>query len=167
MTESTHLRDETEATPAGICHTCRRRSTDRGDRCQAYPNGIPVEILAGITDHHHPQPGDNGLLYVPFPPATTGGQVAFFVVYIHGQLQGALWVGTDEEAIGWEPGDQSDLELAAHWRGSLAYALRAGDGPAHIFEAWQAKSNGITVACGDVIRATGLQQMREYVRNLR
>jgi hypothetical protein len=37
--------------------------------CEAFPEGIPLLILYGIFDHHHPfdmlEMDDNGLMYVP------------------------------------------------------------------------------------------------------
>lgn len=33
--------------------------------CDAYPKGIPVEIMASLWDHHEPQKGDHGLTYKP------------------------------------------------------------------------------------------------------
>jgi hypothetical protein len=31
--------------------------------CEAYPDGIPVEIITGEHDHTEPFPGDNGIRF--------------------------------------------------------------------------------------------------------
>mgnify|MGYP003114413880 FL=1 len=33
------------------------------DKCKAFPDGIPVDILTGGIDHHSPIEGDNGIQY--------------------------------------------------------------------------------------------------------
>lgn len=50
-----------------MCVSCKRRRADWA--CDAYPGGIPEQILAGDWDHRLPKPGDNGLLYDPEPDA--------------------------------------------------------------------------------------------------
>ena len=49
--------------PVGICHICKHRVAMR--TCQAFPQGIPVNILAGDFDHRRPYPGDHGIQYEP------------------------------------------------------------------------------------------------------
>jgi hypothetical protein len=51
----------------GICHLCARRRDV--DTCDAFPGGIPNEILVGDFDHRRPYPGDRGLLFSPKPGA--------------------------------------------------------------------------------------------------
>jgi len=48
------------------CVSCKRKV--RGPICEAYPDGIPEEILDGRIDHKTPYPGDHGLIYLPVRP---------------------------------------------------------------------------------------------------
>jgi hypothetical protein len=43
------------------CATCKRRINP--EKCEAFPKGIPMEILTGGHLHRTPYPGDNGLQY--------------------------------------------------------------------------------------------------------
>ena len=46
----------------GICNQCEYVSED-GQRCKAFPQGIPERILTGEIDHHYPVHGDNGIQF--------------------------------------------------------------------------------------------------------
>lgn len=46
------------------CVWCRHRA-DGGDRCRAFPDGIPEAILENRHDHCHPYDGDRGVRYEP------------------------------------------------------------------------------------------------------
>jgi hypothetical protein len=46
------------------CVWCRHRADD-GDRCRAFPDGIPEAILKNRHDHCHPYDGDRGVRYEP------------------------------------------------------------------------------------------------------
>jgi len=51
---------------APICVGCARYrgvGAKIGFHCQAFPSGIPVDILASAKDHHDPYPGDRGLRF--------------------------------------------------------------------------------------------------------
>lgn len=49
-----------------ICLGCRRFHHDRdGLTCEAFPDEIPVKILANQADHREPYAGDRGLQFVP------------------------------------------------------------------------------------------------------
>lgn len=49
-----------------LCLGCRRFHHGRdGLTCEAYPEAIPVEILANEADHREIFAGDHGLRFVP------------------------------------------------------------------------------------------------------
>lgn len=43
------------------CLKCRH--IDFGKGCDAFPDGIPYDILSGQVDHSKPYPGDNGIRF--------------------------------------------------------------------------------------------------------
>ena len=48
-------------------YECRNCGHFRGNRCVAYPNGIPFLIAAGQVDHFVPRPGQVGdTVFTPF-----------------------------------------------------------------------------------------------------
>ena len=50
-----------------LCSTCKHRTTYENIivKCNAYPDGIPREILTLKEDHRNLLPGDNGIRYEP------------------------------------------------------------------------------------------------------
>jgi hypothetical protein len=48
------------------CATCEWLITSgEGLTCEAFPDGIPEEIVTGQVDHSIPYGGDGGLVYLP------------------------------------------------------------------------------------------------------
>lgn len=45
------------------CLSCRHHWG--GNQCEAFPGGIPEEILFGDNDHTEPYPGDHDIQYEP------------------------------------------------------------------------------------------------------
>ena len=55
--------------PLALCYTCARalalgRNEEPAFTCDAFPDGIPFEILSWDHDHHEPFPGDKGKVFV-------------------------------------------------------------------------------------------------------
>jgi len=56
----------------GMCWACKRLDDSAAvvdgipvSRCEAFPDGIPLEIFVNGFDHRREFPGDNGLRFVP------------------------------------------------------------------------------------------------------
>lgn len=48
------------------CFYCIHHSDIMSERkCEAFPDGIPLEIWNGQNDHSEPFPGDNGIQFQP------------------------------------------------------------------------------------------------------
>ena len=55
---------------APMCLACKRYDPETG-ACEAYPGGVPEEIIVGNWDHRFPKPGDRGLRFDPKPGSPT------------------------------------------------------------------------------------------------
>lgn len=53
-----------EKTMISSCATCKHKRLNI-DRCDAFPSGIPQNILTGKNKHKRKYPGDNGIQYEP------------------------------------------------------------------------------------------------------
>ena len=51
-----------------LCNACARLRSGRAT-CDAYPGGIPQDMLTLAGDHHAPRPGDHGLRFELAPGA--------------------------------------------------------------------------------------------------
>lgn len=53
--------------PISPCASCKhfRTGSRTNPTCDAFPDGIPEEILFGRNDHRKPFPGDHGIQYEP------------------------------------------------------------------------------------------------------
>jgi hypothetical protein len=49
--------------PRPICSDCKHLHDDLGFKCDAFPEGIPDEIITGGFIHKKPFPGDNGIQF--------------------------------------------------------------------------------------------------------
>jgi hypothetical protein len=56
----------TDTGTSPICFECARDfgiETGRGWVCDAFPRGVPKDILINAADHRRPYPGDGGLQF--------------------------------------------------------------------------------------------------------
>lgn len=64
---------------APICVGCRYYRPDASDlSCDAFPDGIPEDIIRSEADHRQPHPGDNGIRFTPVDQEATRRAVDLF-----------------------------------------------------------------------------------------
>jgi hypothetical protein len=54
------------SSPAPLCFLCARYRDSY--RCEAFPEGIPFDVIASELDHRKEIDGDHGLRYLPVTP---------------------------------------------------------------------------------------------------
>jgi hypothetical protein len=147
-------------TPVGLCWACRRRDYSR-PTCEAYPEGIPAEIMIGVVDHRVAYRGDHGLQYLAKPLPVWDGPVFAFWVSEHQTTVGALWMSDDAAtAMGWLPHPQVHHDNQRMWEESLQAAYRQGGSVAEIFDVWSNISNGQTTDSTEVEHFDSLTDLR-------
>lgn len=69
--------------PVAICFACDRYRPSVGlldgvASCEAFPDGIPDDVLYGLHDHRVPYPGDQGVRFVLRPTAGAEADLAAY-----------------------------------------------------------------------------------------
>lgn len=61
--------EDTIVPTKGICADCLWMDKTHGARCEAFPHGIPMEIILGVFDHHYHYAmsgvDDEGVVFTP------------------------------------------------------------------------------------------------------
>lgn len=66
------------SSPAPLCFLCARYRDSY--RCEAFPDGIPFDIIASEKDHRRPIKGDHGLHFLPITDVADQYAEDLFVV---------------------------------------------------------------------------------------
>ena len=164
------------------CTRCRQRFRGAPPRCNAFPDGIPWELLIGDVDHTTPYPGDGGTRYTPPAPTEPDGPLTY--VYIHtgflhqlhcsaghhsaNRTIGALWLTERNNAIGFVPAPGWELtDEVATWQGRVYLG-----GPSihrsarELFDGWQERCSGQMWACSVPERVDTLDALRSALARL-
>ena len=57
----------TSTSPIPLCFLCKRYQDSY--QCEAFPQGIPADVIASRVDHRRPLAGDQGLQFAAVSPA--------------------------------------------------------------------------------------------------
>ena len=144
------------------CSHCRRLDLD-GNRCAAFPAGIPGEIRLGRVDHALPYPGDHGVRFAPRPPETTAGAVQYVRILEpaapRAKTIGAIWIADDgtvsfEQAMGFLPVRGAE-DARRFWHRQLRNAWRQDQRPQEVFDRWSSGETSYGWSVGPVERLAG------------
>jgi hypothetical protein len=67
-----------------MCDACARflGNDAKGAICQAFPDGIPADIVLAGYDHRRPYPGDQGLLFELDERPEAGDHLAAYAAFL-------------------------------------------------------------------------------------
>lgn len=146
----------------GQCTQCRHYRWD--GTCEAFPQGIPPEILADYVSHKKPVEGDQGIRWEAAPKDTTRGRVTYARIFETTpdgwDCVGAIWLGRDGSCSFLPAAKYSLTERSFAWLGRIRASWQLGQSPKRVFEHWSTYDNGVSIKAGRVEEADSLDVLR-------